>query len=150
MTTMTTTPTRTMLTDQEVLELEKNYWEALKDRDIREIGRMTAEQCLVAGASGASMIDPRSIGKMVESAEYRINGYRIEPLSTKIAWICDDTVALAYRVHEDLEVDGKPVGLDAFDTSVWKKDTTGWTCLLHTESIAGDAFGRDRMAPGRN
>jgi hypothetical protein len=63
--------------------------------------------------------------------------------------ICDDTVAIAYPVHEDLEVDGKPVQLDAFDTSVWKESGNGWTCVLHTESIKGDAYGRDRM-PARS
>jgi hypothetical protein len=59
--------------------------------------------------------------------------------------ICDDTYAISYGVHEDLEVDGKPVKLDAFDSSVWQKTDNGWTCVLHTESIKGDAFGRDRL-----
>ena len=55
--------------------------------------------------------------------------------------------AISYGVHEDLEVDGKPVKLDAFDTSVWKQTENGWACVLHTESIKGDAYGRDRT-PG--
>ena len=46
-------------------------------------------------------------------------------------------------------VDGKPVKLDAFDASVWKRTDTGWTNVLHTESIAGDGFGRDRVAGKR-
>ena len=53
-------------------------------------------------------------------------------------------MAISYGVHEDLEVDGKPVQLDAFDMSVWKQAGNGWTCVLHTESLKGDAFGRDR------
>ena len=144
MTTMTPTMTH-RISDQELLALERQYWDALKDRDARTVGRLTAEDSTIAGASGVSGIDPRSIVKMIESAPYRITGYRIDPQSTRINRLCDDTVAIAYAVHEDLEVDGKPVGLDAFDTSVWKKSDTGWTCVLHTESIKGDAYGRDRM-----
>jgi ketosteroid isomerase-like protein len=144
MTTMTPTMTRT-ISDQELLALERSYWDALKDRDARTVGRLTAEQCTVAGASGASVVDPRSIVKQVEAATYRINGYQIDPKAVHINRFSDDLVAIAYGVHEDLEVDGKPVKLDAFDSSVWKKTENGWVCVLHTESLEGDPFGRDRM-----
>jgi len=144
MTTMTPTMTRT-ISDQELLALERSYWDALKDRDARTVGRMTSEECTVAGASGASVVDPRSMAKLIESATYRINDFRIDPQSVHVNHISDDVVAIAYGVVEDLEVDGKPVKLDAFDTSVWKRTENGWTCVLHTESIKGDAYGRDRM-----
>jgi hypothetical protein len=149
MTTMTPTMTPRTISDQEVLALERQYWDALKDRDARTVGRLTAEASTIAGASGVSGVDPRSMSKMVESAPYKINDYRIDPQTTRINRLCDDAVAISYGVHEDLEVDGKPVKLDAFDTSVWKKTENGWTCVLHTESIKGDAFGRDRT-PGRS
>jgi hypothetical protein len=149
MTTMTPTMTRhTMISDQEVLALERQYWDALKDRDTRTIARLTPEDSTVAGASGVAGIDPRSIVKMIESATYTLKDYRIDPQTTRINRLCDDVVAITYGVHEDLEVDGKPVKLDAFDMSVWKNYENGWACVLHTESIKGDAFGRDRMAHG--
>ena len=144
MTTMTPTLTRT-ITDEELLALEQSYWDALKDRDARTVGRLTSEACLVAGASGASVFDPPSIAKLIESATYRIKDYRIDPQTVHISHLSDDLVAMAYGVHEDLEVDGKPVKLDAFDSSVWKQTNNGWVCVLHTESIKGDAYGRDRM-----
>ena len=128
MTTMTPTMTRRTISDQELLALERQYWDALKDRDARTVGRLTAEDSTVAGASGVAGFDPQTV---------RINH------------ICDDVVAIAYGVHEDLEVDGKPVKLDASDTSVWKKTDNGWTCVLHTESIKGDPYGRDRT-PARS
>ena len=147
MTTMTPTMSRT-ISDQELLALERSYWDALKERDFRTIGRLTAENSTVAGASGVAGVDPRSIQKQIESATYTINDYRIDPQSVRINRLCDDTVAISYGVHEDLEVDGKPVKLDAFDMSVWKQAGSGWTCVLHTEAIKGDAFGRDRKQGG--
>jgi hypothetical protein len=134
MTTMTPTMNRT-ISDQELLALERSYWDALRDRDSRTVGRLTAEDSTVAGASGVSGLDPRSIAKMVETAPYTIKDYRIDPQTVRINRLCDDAVAISYGVHEDVEVDGKPVKLDAFDTSVWKRTDTGWTCVLHTESI---------------
>ena len=144
MTTMTPTMTRN-ISDQELLALERSYWDALKARDARTVGRMTAEQCTVAGASGASIVNPQSIGKLVDSATYTIRDYRVDPQSVQVNRISNDLVAISYGVHEDLEVDGKPVKLDAFDSSVWKITENGWVCVLHTESIKGDAYGRDRM-----
>ena len=149
MTTMPQTQTKArMISDPELLGLERSYWDALKDRDIRTVGRLTAERSTVAGASGASVVDPRSIAKMIESATYTIKDYRIDPASMQVNHLCDDVVAISYAVHEDLLVDGKPVGLDAFDTSVWKHTDNGWANVLHTESIAGDAYGRDRIQRG--
>ena len=146
----TTTPTMTTrgstITGQEILTLERDYWDAVKDRDARTVGSLTAEECTLAGARGVSAVDAREMGKLIEAATHRIVDFRIDPKTTRIAHLSDDLVAIAYGVHEDLEVDGKPVQLDAFDVSVWKKTDTGWTCVLHTESIAGDPFGRDRLA----
>ena len=144
MTTMTPTMTRT-ISDQELLTLERSYWDALKDRDARTVGRLTAEHSSVAGATGVSIWDPLAIKKLVDSATYRIKDYRIDPGTVHVNRISEDVVAIGYGVHEDLEVDGKPVKLDAFDTSVWKNTDNGWTCVLHTESIKGDAYGRDRL-----
>jgi hypothetical protein len=151
MTTMPHTQTRTMgrtISDQELLALERSYWDALKDRDAKTIGRLTADQSIVAGASGASVLDGRSVAKMVEQATYRIKDYRIDPQSTKVQHLCDDVVAITYGVHEDLDVEGKPVKVDAYDVSVWKQTGNGWTNVLHTESIKGDPFGRDKLQRG--
>jgi hypothetical protein len=149
MTTRTIDPRTTTITDQEVIALERDYWDAMKARDARTAGRLTAEDCTIVGASGVTGVDPRQMTQLLEAAPYRINDYRFDPKTTRITHLCDDTVAITYGVHEDVEVDGQRVQLDAFDSSVWKKAASGWTCVLHTESIAGDPFGRDRAAGKR-
>jgi hypothetical protein len=57
-----------------------------------------------------------------------------------------DRAILGYKVHEDLSVDGEQVSIDAADTSAWVRRDDRWLCALHTESITGDPFGRDRVA----
>ena len=142
--TPTMTATRTTAnTDAELMRLETDYWDAIKMRNGREVARLTSDDCTIVGASGASAIDPTSIAKLIESAPYTIHDYRIDPKTTRIVRLDDDTALIAYGVHEDVEVDGHSVSLDAFDSSVWHRADGEWTCVLHTESIAGDAFGRD-------
>ena len=57
----------------------------------------------------------------------------------------DDTAIIGYEVTEKLVVDGKPLEMTAYDASVWSRVDGEWKCALHTESVKGDPFGRDRM-----
>lgn len=53
-----------------------------------------------------------------------------------ISKIADDVAVIAYKVSEEMVVDGELKKLDAFDTSVWVKRDGGWVCAAHTETIA--------------
>jgi hypothetical protein len=57
-----------------------------------------------------------------------------------------DAAVLAYTVHERVTVDGKSLTMDAADASTWVRRNGRWVCALHTESLKGDPFGRDRSA----
>jgi ketosteroid isomerase-like protein len=144
MTTMTPTQTTT-ITDQELLALEREYWDAIKSCDARTVNRLTDEGSTVAGATGVSGWNPEAVAKAFEAPQYVITDYRIDPETVRINHICDDVVSIAYGVHEEMQMDGKPIKLDAFDMSVWQRTGSDWKCVLHTESLKGDPFGRDRM-----
>ena len=53
---------------------------------------------------------------------------------------------MARVLRVDTVVDGKPTKLEALDSSVWVRRDGKWVCALHTETLAGDPFGRDRRA----
>jgi len=144
MTTMTPTLTPT-ISDQELLALERQYWDAIKARDARTVNRLTDQDSTVAGATGVSGWNAQAVAKAFEAPQYTITDYRIDPKSVRVNHIRDDVVSIAYAVHEEMDMDGKPIKLDAFDTSVWHRTDNGWTCILHTESLQGDPFGRDKM-----
>jgi hypothetical protein len=57
----------------------------------------------------------------------------------------DDIAVLAYNVREEATVDGKRVTLDAADASTWRRRDGHRVCALHTESLKGDPWGRDRQ-----
>ena len=62
----------------------------------------------------------------------------------KVESVNDDVAVIAYKVKEDLTVDGKPVSFEAADASTWVRRDGSWVCVLNTESVLGDPFGRDR------
>ena len=132
-----------MLKD-ELIDLEKQYWKAIKEKDVDAAMRLTDEECIVTGAQGIGRINRQALAGMLQSAPYTLHDFELKDVD--VQQLGDDVAIVAYKVHEELTVDGKPVKLDAADASTWVRRNDGWRCALHTESITGDPFGRDRRA----
>ena len=129
--------------EEELLALERQYWRAIQERDYQTALRLTDDPCLVAGAQGVASIDQKGVAEMMNAPSYTLNKFELKD-DAQVRMLSDDVAVLAYQVHEDLTVDGKRVALDAADASTWIRRKGQWRCALHTESIAGDPFGRDR------
>ena len=133
----------TQTIEQDLLDLERRYWQALKDKDVDTALELTDEPCLVTGASGVGKVDKQAYASMMENATWTIDDYSIGD-DAQVRMLGDDTAVLAYTVREQLKVDGKPVSFDAADASTWVRRGDRWVCAMHSESILGDPFGRDR------
>ncbi len=135
-------------TKDDILDLERRFWNTMRDKDGAAAASMTDTTCVLVGAQGVSSIDPASMTKMMQHGQWTLKRYDFDPKSVQVRFIDDDTVIVAYTVNEDLEVEGKALPLQAHDSSVWVRRSGEWVCALHTESVAGDPFGRDRKAAG--
>jgi hypothetical protein len=131
-----------MSNEHELIELEKQYWNAIKGNDAEGAMRLTDDVCIVTGAQGVGRIDRATLGAMLKNAPYVLHDF--EFADAQVHLIRDDVAIVAYKVHEQLTVDGKRVELDAADSSTWVRRDGQWRCALHTEAIAGDPYGRDR------
>lgn len=129
-------------TDEELLALEHQYWQAIKDGDAALSARLSDDPCVVTGSQGVGRIDRATLEGMFASAAWKLTGFEIT--SPIVQLLSDDVAVVAYRIHEDLLVDGQPLALDASDSSTWVRRNGEWVCAVHTEAIAGDPFGRDR------
>lgn len=128
---------------KELLDLENQYWQALKEKDVDTAMKLTDDECIVTGAQGVERVSRQQLSDMLKNAPYELHSFELK--DAQAVQVRDDVAILAYSVHENLTVDGKPVKLDAADASTWVRRDGGWKCALHTESIAGDPFGRDRQ-----
>jgi uncharacterized protein (TIGR02246 family) len=128
--------------EQEIVELEKEYWRAIRDRDAEAAIRLTDEPCIVTGAQGAASVDKRSFANMLQSSNWTLHEFEIGD-DAQVRLVGDDVAIIAYKVTERMTVDGKPLTLKAADASTWIRRNGRWRCALHTESILGDPFGRD-------
>ena len=124
-----------------LLSLEKKYWNAIKNRDHATMRRLSTDPCVVVGAQGVGEVDRKTLGDMMEKATWGLTDYRFDDVHVR--QVADDVAVVAYKVKEKLVVDGKDLTLDVCDSSVWVQREGEWLCALHTESLAGDPFGRN-------
>lgn len=129
--------------ERELLKLEERYWQAIQDRDVDAALRLTDDTCIVAGAQGVASIDRQGFINMMNAPNYILNKFKLKDPEVRL--LGDDIAILAYKVHEDLTVEGKDLVVDAADASMWVRRDGRWVCAMHTESILGDPFGRDRV-----
>lgn len=128
----------------ELISLEKKYWQALKDQNLDMMLSLSANPCLVAGAQGFSELSHNELREMMKKTSYTLQDFEFDENST-VKFLNEDTALVAYKVREDLTVDNEPLSFDAADTSLWVRQDGRWVCALHTESLLGDPFGRDRV-----
>ena len=129
---------------EELLALEREYWDAMVHRDPEPATRLTAEECLVVGPPGVSKVKGGDIAGMVTNEQRnRIKSYDFSNVSC--IQVDDNTAIIAYHVNEEVEVDGQPFTLEANDATLWTKRDGRWVSPFHTESIAGDPWGRDKQ-----
>jgi len=135
--------------ERELLDNEKRFWDAMKEKDGRKAARMTDDGCIVVGAQGVSAIDSKTMEKLTVEGKWELKQYAFDEKNAQVKFIGDDVAIVAYKVNEQVVVDGKALPINANDSSVWVRRNGAWLCTLHTESLAGDPYGRDRTVGNR-
>jgi hypothetical protein len=128
--------------EDELFGLEKKFWQAMKDGDVSAARKLTDFPCIVAGPQGIGRVDEVAFTKMMQSPKYRIDDVQLS--NAEVRMLSEDVAVIAYKVHEKLTVDGKSIELEAADSSTWIRRNGSWVCALHSESLKGDPFGRQR------
>jgi len=131
--------------EKEVLELERQYWQAMQDRNLEAVLKLTEFPSIVSGPSGVMRIERAEFEKMMKNATYRIRKVELDP-NAQVRLLRDDVAIVAYKASEQVTVDGEKMSLDVVDSSTWIKRNGHWLCAMHSEAISGDPWGRDRTS----
>lgn len=126
----------------EIEAVEREYWDSMITKDPSVATRLTADRSLITGAQGVREVSSSNIGGMVQSDGWKLQRYEFSDVEVMAP--TPDIAIIAYHVLEELDVDGEPVTFEANDSTVWQRKGSDWVSVLHTESVAGDPFGRDR------
>jgi hypothetical protein len=127
-----------------IIDLENGFWGTMKTRDVAKALSMMAETCIVTGAQGVAALQKDSFAKMMTEGQWELVDYSFSDIH--VLFPTPATAVIGYKVTEDIIIEGKQLRFTAADASVWVQEKDVWLCVLHTESIAGDPFGRDKIA----
>ncbi len=115
----------------EIETLERAFWESMVDNDPKVATGMLTEPSLMVSGHGAMRFDHAAYTRMAMDTKHRVLEYRISEMEVLSP---SDAVAIAtYRVHQKMEMDGKPMEVDVVDSSTWVKIGGDWKCAAHTE-----------------
>jgi hypothetical protein len=129
----------------QLLELERQFWDAMKGKDGAAAEQLT-DECIVVGPQGVSAINRTMMSNLTTEGRWTLEDFDLDEESLQVKMLANDVASVAYRVTERLRVEGQELSLEANDASVWVRESGGWKCAMHTETLAGDPYGKDRRA----
>ena len=123
-------------TKEEVVNLEKSYWDAMKKKDGNRTAELSGKTSLVTGAHGVMNIPKSKMGKMTEDGKWKLESYSFD--NVEVSTPAPDVAIIAYTVRQQVTMDGRSQEMHAADSSTWIHGTNGWECHAHSETILKD------------
>lgn len=116
----------------EIEKLEHAFWKSIVDDKPGVATDLLTEPALMVSGHGAMCFDHAGYTRMANDAKYRLLDYDISGM--QVSFPSDEAAIATYHVHQTMEMDGKPMEMDAIDSSTWVKLGGEWKCAAHTES----------------
>lgn len=126
-------------TKDEIIALEREYWDAMKRKDGKRTSQLSGKVSLTTGARGVSSIPKAKMGEMTEDGHWTLESYEFSDV--EVVTPADDVAIIAYKVKQKVAMDGKQQELRAADSSTWIRGADGWECHAHSETFLQDAKG---------
>ena len=120
----------------EIIGLEKSYWDAMKRKDGTRTAELSGKTSLVTGAQGVMSVAKSKMGKMTEEGQWTLESYAFDDV--EVSTPTPDVAIIAYTVRQKVTMDGKQQEMHAADSSTWIRGANGWECHAHSETILGD------------
>jgi uncharacterized protein DUF4440 len=118
---------------QQIIGLETDFWQSMKDKKPEIAKAMIADDCLVTGPMGTMRVDPEKYAQLTREGDWTLDEFKFSDVD--VIFPNDGVAVISYKVHQTGEHKGKPMDLHAADATVWARDGNSWKCALHTEAI---------------
>ena len=123
-------------TKNDIIALEKSYWDAMKAKDGARTSELAGKISLVTGAQGVMSIAKDKMGKMTEDGNWTLESYSFDDI--EVTTPAPDVAIIAYTVKQKVTMNGKLQELHAADSSTWIRGAEGWECHAHSETFLKD------------
>ena len=120
-------------TKDEIVALEKSWWDAMKKKDGDRTAALSGRAALVTGTGGVMRITKDKMGKMTEEGDWTLESYAFDDVEVEVP--TPDVAIIAYTVKEKVTMKGKPQEMRAAESSTWIRGEDGWECHAHSETM---------------
>lgn len=117
---------------REIERLEHAFWKSMIEGEPDVAVKMLTEPALMVSSHGVNKFDHAGYTKMAKDDRYKLVDYDISAMD--VIFPRDDVAVASYRVSQMMEMQGRPIESEVFDTSTWVKVDGDWRCVMHTES----------------
>jgi ketosteroid isomerase-like protein len=128
-----------MATKDDIIALEKEFWDAMKAKDGKRASQLSGKVALTTGARGVASIPKAKMGQMTEEGNWTLDSYQFDDI--EVVTPAPDVAIIAYKVKQNVTMDGKKQELRAADSSTWVRGPDGWECHAHSETFLQDGKG---------
>lgn len=118
----------------EIEALERAFWNSMIDGKPEVATQMLTEPALMVSEHGVIKFDHAAFTKMAKDERHKLIDYTFSDMD--VVFPRDDVAVASYQVNQLMELEGKSVQMDMYDTSTWLKVDGQWRCVMHTESPA--------------
>ena len=124
-------------TKEEVIDREKSYWDAMKQKDGDRTSKLSAKTSPVTGAKGVMSVPKSKMAAMTEEGKWTLEAYAFSDV--EISTPTPDVAIIVYKVKQKVTMDGKTQDLGAADSTIWVRGPDGWECHAHSEAFLNEA-----------
>ncbi len=123
-------------TKDDVIAMEKSYWDAMKRKDGARTAELSGKESLVTGAQGVMTIAKDKMEKMTIEGNWSLESYSFDDV--QVSTPAPNVAIIAYTVRQQVLMNGKQQEMRAADSSTWVKGSNGWECHAHSETMLQD------------
>jgi ketosteroid isomerase-like protein len=118
-------------TDEEVIEMEKQWWEAYKNKDVNWYRDHLKPDVLFVNPSGrqtkADMVNSAARGRC------EVHGFSLSDFHS--ITLAKDVVLLSYHATEDTTCDGQKSASKVYGTTIYAKERGRWLVAFAQETV---------------
>ena len=123
----------------EIERLEKAFWDSMVAGKPEVATEMLTEPAVMVSGHGVTKFDHAAYTKMANDDRYKLVNYTISDMD--VIFPTDGVAVATYHVDQRMEMEGKPVRVNVYDTSTWVRVDGDWRCVIHTESPVAEKQG---------
>jgi len=119
-----------------LVDLETKFWQSMVDQDTPAALAMLNEPAMMVSSHGAMKFDHAGYRRMAEQGPMVITSFELSDM--EVVFPNDTTAILTYHVTQEVasrgdgDVEGTTQEMN--DTSTWVRTSSGWRCVMHTET----------------